>query len=157
MSKDKGKGKGNMPAQIPHDNTIILSTENVQKKKRIATLAKISWRVPSLNSCHRPKFWWNQKISVPIRWKIAWRLFLAWNFFKKVIFSLSYRWQKVIVPNCFVFSLICHFFKLSLFLLPVWTFLGHFLSNPLKDIKHFCNLIGAKVFKHDVSKLVGIW
>ena len=45
-------------------------------------------------SCHGPNFWWNQKISAPIRQKIALRLFWALKFLKKVIPSLSYGQSK---------------------------------------------------------------
>ena len=66
-------------------------------KKVVAKLGS-KWGLPSLNGRHGHKFRQNQKISMPISKTIAWRLFWAVKFFKKVFPSLSYGRSKL-VPN----------------------------------------------------------
>ena len=62
-------------------------------KKVVAKLGS-KWGLPSLNGRHGHKLWRNQKISMPISKTIAWRLFWAVKFFKKVFPSLSYGRSK---------------------------------------------------------------
>ena len=91
------------------------------------------WGVPSLNGRHGPNFWRNQKMSAPIRKRIACRLFWALKFLKKVIPSLSYGRSKFgpksehFLPHFYTSSSI--FLAFTVFTSIVY-FFGHFLSNP---------------------------
>ena len=66
--------------------------------KKVVAKSYTKWGLPSLNGRHGHKLWRNQKISMPISKTIAWRLFWAVKFFKKVFPSLSYG-QSKLVPN----------------------------------------------------------
>ena len=66
--------------------------------KKVPPKSYTKWGLPSLNCRHGHKLWRNQKISMPISKTIAWRLFWAVKFFKKVFPSLSYG-QSKLVPN----------------------------------------------------------
>ena len=66
--------------------------------KKVVAKSYTKWGLPSLNGRHGHKLWRNQKISMPISKRIAWRLFWAVKFFKKVFPSLSYG-QSKLVPN----------------------------------------------------------
>ena len=101
--------------------------------KKGVTKLNTKWGLPSLNSRNGHKLWRNQKISMPNSKTIAWRLFWAVKFFKKVFPSLSYGRSKSGDKSwyfCHVFRPLCHFFWFSLFSLPLCIFFGQFLSNP---------------------------
>ena len=103
--------------------------------KKVVAKSYTKWGLPSLNCRHGHKLWRNQKISMPISKRIAWRLFWAVKFFKKVYPSLSYERSKSGDKSwyfCHVLRPLCHFFWLSLFSLPLCIFFGNFLSNPPK-------------------------
>ena len=120
-------------------------------KKVLAKLYS-KWGLPSLIGRHRPNFWRNPKISAPIRWRIAWRLFWALKFLKKVIPSLSYGRSKF-GPKSWYFLLrfytICHFFWLSLFSLPLCTFLVISFQTPPQKSDGF--LRGGYKYRHYFS------
>ena len=106
--------------------------------KKVVAKSYTKWGLPSLNGRHGHKLWRNQKISMPISKRIAWRLFWAVKFFKKVYPSLSYGRSKFGSKSwyfCYVFRPLCHFFWFSLFSLPLCIFFGNFLSNPPQKIR----------------------
>ena len=106
--------------------------------KKVVAKSYTKWGLPSLNGRHGHKLWRNQKISMPISKTIAWRLFWAVKFFKKVFPSLSYGRSKLGDKSwyfCHVLRPLCHFFWLSLFSLPLCIFFGNFLSNPPQKIR----------------------
>ena len=56
--------------------------------------------------------------------------------------------------NCYVYTPIRHFFWLSLFSLPLCTFLGHFLSTPPLEIQTFpykCALQSENIIRNKIT------
>ena len=141
--------------------------------------AKMPCRLPSLNSCHKPKLGQNSKMSAPIRLPMTRRLFWAlkipqklwafektaatgpifdeikkflhpsdrelpgdyfglWNFWKRSILAWFTDNQSLVTnwdTFCPVFTPIRHFFWLSLFSLPLCTFLVISFQKPPSKIQ----------------------
>ena len=103
--------------------------------KKVVAKSYTKWGLPSLNGRHGHKLWRNQKISMPISKRIAWRLFWAVKFFKKVFPSLSYRRSKFGSKSgdfCYVLRPLCHFFWLSRFHFHCVFFLAISFQTPPK-------------------------